>query len=141
MTRGTSTFIRVLVIKFNNPCVPLAPSATFRFLLIGAILVLSARSNLSAFTISNVPDQVLLAGLTSGYHAMPGVILHTNVLTPNAWVKIGCILILIPTFVPGLTTKFEMVEELYTLRFCSVRLQERNHGLLIDQMTGSVHLF
>ena len=126
--RGTSTFIIVLNTKFCTPCVHFAPSAAFRFLLIDWMLVLNARSNLSAFTTSNVPDHSLLLALTSLYPAILGVILQTMVLTHNACEKSGFMLIFTPTFVPGLTTKLVIGLELYILRFCSCRVQERNPG-------------
>ena len=103
--RGTKTFIILLYKKFCTPCVPFAPSAASRFLLIEAILLLSARSNLSACTISNVQDQMSFPGLTTVPLIIAVLILHTNVFIPNAWVNSELILIFIQTFVHGLTTK------------------------------------
>gem|GEM_PF-1893292 len=105
MISGTSTFIMLLNKKFCSHCVPVAHSAASRFLFIDAILLLKARSNLSASTISNVADQVLLLAATSVYPLLtPGLMLHVMVFCPKDWLNIDLILMLIPTFVHGFTT-------------------------------------
>lgn len=131
MISGTKTFMMVLNKKFCTPCAPLAASAASRFLLIDSILLLKARSNLSAFTTSNVPDQLLFPATTSFPSRSDVSIVQSNVLVPNAWVKRDFSLIFTPTLVPGLTTKFTSGLDLYTLRFCSFRVQERNHVVVI----------
>ena len=118
--------------KFCTPCAPFAASAASRFLLMDSILLLRARSNLSACIISNVHDQISLVMFTFPIPTVEGLILHTKVLFPKAWVNNDFILIFTPTLVPGLTTKLVIGLELYTSRFCCVRLQLRNHELVID---------
>lgn len=140
-TRGTNTFMILLYKKFCTPCTPFAPSAASRFWLMDSILLLSARSNLSACTTSKVHDRVSFPGPTILPTSIEVFTVHFNVLIPNSSVKIGWILIFIPTLVPGLTTKFVIGFEVYTLRFCCVRVQIRNPGLLMDWLIVSVHLF
>ncbi|MEI7919383.1 MAG: hypothetical protein WCH65_04195 [bacterium] len=77
-------------------------------MLIGSILVLKARSNLLASTISNEPDQTLFAVLTSPNHQIEGKTVQISDFFPNAWVKREDILIFTPTFVPAFTIKLVM---------------------------------
>lgn len=141
MTSGTRTFMILLNRKFCTPCVPVAPSAASRFLLIGSMLVLSARSNLSAFTISTVAVRQSFAVFLSSYGTISGYSLQSTTLVPNAWVKRELSLIFIPTLVPGLTTKLVMGLDSYILRFCSCRVQVRNPGFVIDLLNISFPLF
>ena len=103
----TSTFMILLNRKFCKPCVHFAPSAASRFLLMDDMLLLSARSNLSACMISNCHDRVLLVGYKVSVTPpiRVGCIVHTMVFIPNDWVKMDLILMFTPILVPGLTTK------------------------------------
>ena len=90
-----------------------------------SILLLSARSNLFAFTISNVHDRLSFA-VTLPIPIRFAFMEHTRVFVPTVSVKEGNILILTPTFVPGLTINVMIGLDLYTTRFCSFRVQVRN---------------
>ena len=139
--RGTRTFIILLYTKFCNHCVPAAHSAASRFLLIEDILSLRARSNLFASTISKFPTQVLLPVFPSVMLMTLGWMLQVIDLLPNAWVKIDLILILIPSFVPELTTRLVMGLEVYTSIPFPDRTQVRNHEPISCLFTSSFPLF
>jgi hypothetical protein len=141
ITRGTKTFMILLYKKFCTHWVPFAPSAASRFLLIDSILLLRARSNLSACTTSNVHDHVSLPGPTTLPLRRVVFILHDNVFMPNAWVNNDLILIFIQTLVHGLTTNFVIGLDLYTSILPSIRLQVINQVVLIGWLMISVHLF
>lgn len=141
MTRGTNTFMIVLNKKFCAHWTPFAHSAASRFWLIDSILLLKAKSNLSACTISNVLDRTSFPGMTTFPLIIDVSIVHSNVFVPSACVKSDLILIFTPTLVAGLTTKLVIGLDVYTGRFCSVRTQERNHESVIAWLTISVHLF
>ena len=126
MISGTNTFMILSNKKLVSPWVPFAPSGVSRFFCIPWMLVLNARSNLSAVTTSKAHDQILLLGFTSAM--LPGLILHTMVFVHNACVKRGLILIFTPILVPGLSAKLVIALELYMFMFCSFRVQERNPG-------------
>lgn len=128
MINGTRTFMILLYKKFWSACVHFAPSAASRFLLIVSTLLLSARSNLSALTTSNVHVHILLLAI-SPTEVVPkrlGVMVHTIVFLPTASVKIGFILMLTQSLPQVTILNSCRMLELYTFIFCSDRLQLRN---------------
>lgn len=139
--KGTKTFISLSKTKFCNHWVQSAPSADSKWSLIDSILVLRARSNLSALTISKVHDHTSLFVSTLGIHATRVLSLHSTVFTHNAWVKIGKSEIFVHIFVHGLMANWVSNLEVYTVIFFSFQVQDKNHAGTLFLFTKVSHLF
>lgn len=141
MMSGTRTFMILLKTKFCNHCVHLAHSAASRCSRIEEILLLSARSNLSASTTSNAPVHILLVGMSPAAWRSEGVIAQTSVFPHNAWAKIPSILIAIHSLLHELMTNDLMALDLYTAIFFSARVHSKNPSSSIAWSSDVSHLF
>lgn len=120
--KGTKKLMTLEKTKFCTHWVPNAPSAASRFHLIDSMLLSIARSNLSALMMLNFFSHILFAFCWSGAN----VILQEIVLFHNDWVKTELIWSVYAILVHGLMIKEEMAGDVYTLIFCSSRIQLRN---------------
>lgn len=133
---GTRKLMTLVKTKFCTPGTPSADSAGSKFHLIESILLCIARSNLLA----TATEKTFFQSLLNVCWSPLSVTVHKIVLFHKTWVKMLLSCIGNQILVHGLITSVQISGELYTLIFCSSRVQLTNQGPA-DVLISVVPLF